>query len=175
MLPNAMKNLVLVGFMGSGKTSAGRLVAPRLGLRFVDMDEVIEQRQGRTIAQIFADQGEPFFRQLERDLVRELAAQQGLCIATGGGVVLDPDNCRDLAQTGIVICCWVDADTAYQRTRTSRHRPLLETDADRRAHLAALLARRAPLYRAIPLQVDTTHLSVEQLADALERLYRQRS
>lgn len=170
-----MKNLVLVGFMGSGKTAAGRLVAPRLGLKFVDMDDLIEQRQGRTIARIFSEQGEPFFRQLERDLVRELAAQQDLCIATGGGVVLDPGNLRAFERSGIVVCCWVDADTAYQRTKTARHRPLLETDTDRRARVAALLAQRAPLYRAIALQVDSSALTVEQQADALERLYRQRS
>jgi shikimate kinase len=170
-----MKNLVLVGFMGSGKTSAGKLVAARLGLKFVDMDELLEQRHGQTIAQIFATKGEPFFRRHERELARELAAQTGLCIATGGGVVLDPNNLRDLGRTGIVVCCWVEAAVAYERTKSTRHRPLLEADADRRHRLETLLQQRTPLYRAIPDQVDTSALTVEQQADAIERIYRERS
>src|SRR5437773_12176957 len=102
-----MKNLVLVGFMGSGKTSTGKLAAQRLGLTFVDMDDLIEERHNQTISKIFETKGEAFFREHERKLVRELVARQGHSIATGGGVVLDPNNIRDTARTGIVICCCV--------------------------------------------------------------------
>src|SRR5213593_1297251 len=116
-----MKNLVLVGFMGSGKTAAGKLAAQKLGLKFVDMDDLIEQRHNQSITQIFETKGEAFFREHERKLVRELAARQGHCIATGGGVVLDPNNLRDLGRTGIVICCWVDARVAYERTKDAKH------------------------------------------------------
>ena len=168
-----MKNLVLVGFMGSGKTSAGKLAAQRLGLEFVDMDAVIEQRTGQTIAQIFETKGEPHFRKLERALVGELAARDGLLIATGGGIVLNPDNIRDFSQTGVVICCWVDARVAYERTKHTKHRPLLESDADRGARIESLLKQREPQYRTIPLQLDTSALTVEQQADELVRIYRE--
>src|SRR5437870_3839361 len=144
-----MKNLVLVGFMGSGKTSAGKIAAQRLGLKFVDMDNLIEQRHNQTISRIFETKGEAFFREHERKLVRELAARQDHCIATGGGVVLDPNNLRDFGRTGVIICCWVDAPVAYERTKDAKHRPLLETGADRLAQIEALLRQREALYKAI--------------------------
>jgi shikimate kinase len=170
-----MKNLVLVGFMGSGKTSAGKLAAQQLGLAFVDMDAIIEDRLGQAIAEIFATRGEPYFRERERELAQELAARDGHVIATGGGVVLNPDNIRVLSQTGIVVCCWVDPRVVFERTRHTKHRPLLETDADRQARIAALLRQREPLYRAIPLQLDTSAMTVAQQADALVRIYQEQS
>jgi shikimate kinase len=168
-----MKNLVLVGFMGSGKTSAGKLAAQRLGLTFLDMDDLIEQRHNQTISEIFEIKGEAFFRQHERALVRELAARQDHCIATGGGVVLDPNNLRDFGRTGIIVCCWVDARVAYERTKHAKHRPLLESDPDRLAQIEALLHQRESLYKAIPNRIDTSAMSVEQQADEIIRIYRQ--
>jgi shikimate kinase len=170
-----MKNLVLVGFMGSGKTSAGKIVAHRLGLKFVDMDDLIEQRHNQTISKIFETKGEAFFREHERKLVRELAARQDHCIATGGGVVLDPNNLRDFARSGVVICCWVDAHVAYERTKHTKHRPLLEADADRLARIEALFRQRESRYLAIPLRIDTSSLTVEQQADELVRIYQEQS
>lgn len=168
-----MKNLVLVGFMGSGKTSAGQFAARQLAMEFLDTDAIIEQRLGLTIEQIFATKGEAFFRDRERELVQELAARDGLVIATGGGIVLNPDNIRDFSRTGLVVCCWVDPRVAFERTRHTKHRPLLEADSDRRARIQSLLRQRGPLYRATPLQVDTSNMTVEQQADALVRLYKQ--
>jgi len=159
--------------MGSGKTDAGKIAAKRLGMAFVDMDAIIETRVGQTIAQIFESKGEPFFREQERALVRELAAKTNQVIATGGGIVLDADNLRELERTGVVVCCWVDARVAYERTKHTRHRPLLETDADRLARIESLLRVREPLYNAIPLQIDTSAMSVEQQANELIRIYKQ--
>jgi shikimate kinase len=170
-----MKNLVLVGFMGSGKTSAGQLAAKRLGLKFVDMDDLIEQRQGRTISEIFETEGEVFFREHERNLARELASRPDQCIATGGGIVLDPDNLRDLSRNGVVICCWVEPRIAHERTKHAKHRPLLEADSDRLARIEALLQERESLYKAISNRIDTSAMTVDQQADAIERLYRERS
>src|SRR5579863_6561360 len=107
-----MKNLVLVGFMGSGKTDAGKLAAARLGMKFVDMDVMIERRHNQTISAIFETRGEAHFRKQERALVRELADEEDQVIATGGGIVLDANNLRDFGRTGVVICCWVDAGVA---------------------------------------------------------------
>jgi shikimate kinase len=171
-----MKNLVLVGFMGSGKTDAGKLAAARLGMKFVDMDEIIEQRHGQTISHIFETKGEPFFRQRERALVRELASGEGQVIATGGGVVLDPNNLRDFGRTGVVICCWVDAGVAHERTKHAKHRPLLEeADADRRTRIETLLRDRELLYKAIPLRIDTSAMTVEQQAGEIVRIYKQQT
>lgn len=170
-----MKNLVIVGFMGSGKSSAGRLAAQRLGLSFVDMDHLIEERLGQSIAKVFETHGEAFFRQHERALVQELAAQQDHVIATGGGVVLNPANIADFSRTGIVVCFWISPESAYERTKHAKHRPLLEADADRRARIESLLQHREPLYRAIPIQIDASQMTVTQQADALERIYRERN
>lgn len=170
-----MKNLVLVGFMGSGKTAAGKLAARRLGMKFADSDDLIEQRLGMKISQVFEQKGEPFFREHERAVVQDLAGRQDHVIATGGGVVLNPDNLRDFNATGVVVCCWVDARTAYERTKHTKHRPLLEADADRLTRIESLLKQREPLYRAIPLQVETSSLTVEQQADELVRIYQSQS
>ena len=169
-----MKNLVLVGFMGSGKTDAGKLAAARLGMKFVDMDDVIEQRHNQTISGIFETKGEAFFRQQERALVRELAAEEDQVIATGGGIVLDANNLRDFGRTGVVICCWVDAGVAHERTKHAKHRPLLEeADADRRTRIETLLRDRELLYKAIPLRIDTSAMTVEQQAGEIVRIYKQ--
>ena len=170
-----MKNLVLVGFMGSGKTSAGKLAAQRLGMKFLDMDDMIEQRHNQKISQIFQMKGEAFFRQQERSLVRELAAGEGRVIATGGGVVLDPNNLRDFGRMSVIICCWVDANVAYERTKDAKHRPLLGEGGDGLSRIEALLRERAFLYKAIPNRVDTSALSVEQQADEIVRIYKQQT
>ncbi len=166
-----MKNLVLVGFMGSGKTSAGKLAAQRLSMTFVDMDDVIEQRHGQTISEIFESKGEAFFRQHVRELVRELTTKQDQVIATGGGVVLDPNNIRDLGRKGVVICCWVDQRVAHERTKHAKRRPLLESDTDRLTRIESLLRQRESLYKAIPNRIDTSAMTVEQQADEIVRIY----
>ena len=166
-----MKNLVLVGFMGTGKTDIGRRAAARLGLRFSDTDQIIEQRTGRTIAQIFAKEGEARFRQWERELIKELASEQDRVIATGGGIVLDPNNVRDLARTGIVICLWAEPAALFRRTQHAKNRPLLE-EPDREKRLTELLQMRAPLYKAIPHRVDNTHTTVEQDVESVLAIYR---
>ena len=170
-----MKNLVLVGFMGSGKTDAGKLAAARLKMTFVDMDEIIEQRHGQTISQIFDTKGEAFFRLQERALVRELVDRQDRVIATGGGIVLNPNNLRDFSRTGIVICCWVDAKVAHERTKSTKHRPLLGGQTDRLARIETLLQEREQLYKAIPNRVDTSAMSVEQQTDEILRIYKQQA
>lgn len=160
------RNVILVGFMGTGKTAAGRLLARRLGREFVDMDALIEERQGRTIPEIFAKDGEPFFRRLERALVRELAAREDLVIAPGGGIVLDPDNVADFGATGVVICLRALPETILERVGGDTNRPLLQ-GGDKLARIRELLARRQPLYDAIPRWVETDGLSAAEVADRI--------
>lgn len=166
-----VKNIVLVGFMGTGKSRVGRLLAKRLGLDFVDMDALIEERQGKPIPRIFAEEGEPAFRRMERELVRELAAREGQVIACGGGIVLNPDNLADYAATGLVVCLSAAPDTILERVAHETHRPLL-AEGDKLQKIRDLLARRQPLYGAVPHQVPTDGLSAEDVAERILALRR---
>lgn len=167
-------NLVLVGFMGTGKSAVGRRAARRLGRMLVDMDALIEKRAGRTIPEIFRDSGEPCFRALEREAVRDLAAQRGLVVAAGGGVVLNPENPADLARTGVVVCLWADPDEILRRVGGDEHRPLLQAP-DRGERIAKLLEQRRPLYEAIPDRVDTTGRTADEVTDEVLRIFERRT
>ena len=171
-------NIVLTGFMGTGKTSVGRAVAARLGRPFLDMDAEIEARAGKTISTIFNEEGEAVFRRMEAELCRELSARQGLVIATGGGTLVDTaygaascgtpsygaENRRRMMASGPLFCLWCDVDVLLRRLAPAQDRPLLDVD-DRRAEIEALLSRRRVAYAALPRQIDTTDLSVDEVAD----------
>jgi len=164
-----MRNLVLTGFMGTGKTSVGRLVAERLGRPFVDMDALVEVRAGKPITRIFAEEGEPHFRAIEAALCRELSERSGLVIATGGGALIDPENRAVMAERGILVCLRADAEAVLSRVGSSTDRPLLQS-ADPQAAIARLLASREEAYAAIPWQVNTTGRSLEEIAEAVAGL-----
>lgn len=166
----AERNLVLTGFMGTGKTTVGRGVAQRLGRPFVDMDAVIAERAGRTIPEIFRELGEGAFRQLERALCEELAARQGLVIATGGGALVDPLNRDALARSGILICLDCAASGLVQRLRGAEDRPMLWGD-DPERRLDELLAARQAAYARIPHHLDTTDLALEAVIEAVVARY----
>lgn len=165
-------NIILTGFMGTGKTAVGQAVAERLGRWFVDMDAVIERRAGKPVSAIFARDGEAAFRQMEAALCRELAAEQSLVIATGGGALVPEANRTALAESGPVICLHASADTILARLGEAADRPLL-AGPDRRARVEALLAQRAAAYAAMPHHIDTDGLAVDQVADRVIRLARQ--
>lgn len=159
------QNIILTGFMGTGKSTVGRLVAAELGREFVDMDTLIEQREGRPIRQIFAESGEAYFRQLEAGLCRELAQQEGLVIATGGGALVAEVNLRVMESSGLVICLDCDPAVLWQRIGQSEDRPMLAArDETRFARLAALLEQRAAAYGRIKHHLDVTHLSPAEAA-----------
>lgn len=169
-IPASSANIVLVGFMGTGKSAVGRRLAGRLGRRFVDMDGVLETRAGKSITRIFAEEGEPYFRRLERSLVQELAQEQNLVIACGGGVVLNPDNLSDFGRSGLVVCLTAAPDEILRRVGASQHRPLLQ-DGDKSARIRDLLKTRQPLYAAIPCQIDTTGLAPDDVADKVWNVF----
>lgn len=163
-------NLVLTGFMGTGKSTVGREVARRLARPFVDMDAEIAARAGKSIPEIFAEDGEPTFRALEAELCAELSARRGLVIATGGGALVDPENRARMLAAGTVVCLTGDLEALLERTRADvEERPLLE-GADARARASHLMTTRSEAYRAIPWQVDTTDRSVAEVADVVEAL-----
>ena len=156
-------NLILVGMMGSGKTTIGRALARHLGKTFVDTDEEITKRTGVTIPHIFDVEGEAGFRQRESAILRELTGRDNVVISTGGGVVLDEQNRALLRQHGIVIYLKAGIQDLWQRTRHDRNRPLLQTE-DPYARLKELLQLRDPLYREV---ADIVIHSSKQSANAL--------
>jgi shikimate kinase len=165
------RNIFLVGLMGAGKTSVGRLLAKRLGKRFVDADHELEARTGVPISVIFEIEGEAGFREREAHVVDGVTGLEDIVLATGGGAVLRPDNRRCLATRGFVIYLHAQPRDLWQRTRHDKGRPLLQT-VDPLARLQELYAARDPLYReAADLVVDTGRQSVATLvAQLLVRL-----
>lgn len=158
-----MDNIILIGFMGTGKSTVGRLLAEKLGMRFVDMDQLIEERERRSISEIFAVDGEQHFRALESDLVRELALESGLVIATGGGVVLDPRNIETFERCGLVVCLNASPETILARVESDNCRPLLE-HGDKLARIESMLDSRASHYAQVEHQIDTDGLKPESIA-----------
>ena len=158
--------------MGTGKSTVAQILAQRLGRSVLEMDAVLEQRAGKPISTIFAEEGEPHFRQIERALVQELAAQRGLVISCGGGVVLNPDNVRDLSATGLVVCLTATPEVILQRVAAATHRPLLE-GGDKARKILDLLAKRQPLYNAVPHRINTSRHTPAEIADLVLALFRQ--
>ena len=157
-------NLIITGFMGTGKTAVGREVAQRLGREFIDMDALIEAREGMKAAEIFRQRGEAYFRCLEAALCRELATRSGLVIATGGGALIPETNRELLSASGVVICLTASPDDILSRLEGTEERPLLNVP-NPRGRIAMLFAERSKAYQHIPLHVDTTGLNVAQVAD----------
>jgi len=164
------RNLILTGFMGTGKSTVGRAVAEHLGLCFVDMDEVIVQRMGKSIPDIFAQMGEGAFRTIERALCLELAQQQNLVIATGGGALVDELNAQALARTGMLVCLDCASGEIVQRIGADPNRPMLQGD-DPQRRVEALLQARQAAYGRIPYHIDTTRLTPDEAAAAVTALY----
>jgi len=164
-------NVFLVGLMGAGKTTVGRLLARRLKLRFFDSDHEIERRCGVKIPLIFEIEGEPGFRGREEQVIAELAALQGIVLATGGGAVVAEENRRRLAAGGTVVYLSARPEDLLERVRQDRNRPLLATP-DPLQRLCELHAERDPLYRSIAdLVVETGAQSVQTLTrELLDRL-----
>ncbi len=156
-------NLALIGFMGTGKSSVGRLAASLLHFTFLDTDHVIEARAGRSIADIFQQDGEPAFRELERHVVEELTLRTKTVISTGGGLPLNEANLVSLKTHALVVCLWASPETVYERVRGADHRPLLN-DPDPQARIRELLAVREPFYRQADVLVSTEMRSVRDVA-----------
>jgi len=162
--------IILTGFMGTGKSTVGEEVARQLGWPFVDMDALIEAREGRSIRRIFDEAGEAHFRQLEAALCREVAGWRERVVATGGGTLVNPENLSLLASRHLVICLDCHPDVLWARLAAAEDRPMLDA-GDRRARLLALLSARQPAYARIPHHVDTTHRSPAEVAEAVLSLW----
>ena len=161
------QNIFLVGLMGAGKTTVGRLLAKRLGMRFVDSDHEIEARTGATISWIFEIEGEESFRRREVETIRDLTGRSGVVLATGGGAVIHPENRKHLKARGTVIYLRASVNNILQRTMHDKSRPLLQTE-NRKEKLEELARQRDPLYREVAdIIVDTGRPNVHAMVQSI--------
>jgi shikimate kinase len=146
--------------MGTGKTSVGKLLAKKTKRQFVDLDELIQLREKRLIADIFAKDGEPYFRRIEKQVLKEVAKEKKFVVACGGGIVINEENIRIMKETGIIICLSTKPEAILERTFASKLRPLLNV-ANPKKQIELLLKLRAPYYALEYKAIDTTKLSIK--------------
>jgi shikimate kinase len=169
-----MTIVVLTGMMGSGKTSVGERLAVRLDATFVDTDVLVERAEGRSVAAIFARDGEAAFRAAEKRAIREALALPRAVVATGGGAIVDPENLATLRAAAPIVCLTARPDVLLARARAAGPtRPLLQ-DADPAARLAALLAARAPAYARADLTIDTSTRALDDVVAEVLAFLRRR-
>lgn len=160
-----MKNIVLIGFMGTGKTSIGRILAKRLDRPLIDTDAQIEQDQGKKISEIFAEVGEEGFRKIEQETIEKVSCREGVIISTGGGSVLRKANVKALRRNGIVIALTASPEVILERVSRKKTRPLLERP-DRDVFVRNLMEERKPFYH------EAAHLIIDTSGNALHEVTR---
>ncbi len=155
------KNIILTGFMGVGKTSIGTRLARDLGYTFVDTDELIEADQKTTITEIFAQKGEPYFRDVETRIIQTVLENGNQVVSTGGGAVIRDENREVFKEAGLVVCLTARPEVIYERIKHETHRPLLKVP-DPMARIRDLLESRATFYGQADLIIDTSEKSVDE-------------
>ena len=159
------RNIIITGFMGTGKSTVGKQLAEALSRPFVDTDAVIVEQAGKPISRIFAEDGEAVFRHYERRVCRFYAGQSGYVIATGGGMLIDPENRQVMMASGLVVCLTASKEAIAQRLQHETGRPLFSSDWER------LYEARREAYEAIPHQIDTSALSPDEVAEEVMKLW----
>ncbi|MGC8976573.1 MAG: shikimate kinase [Candidatus Ratteibacteria bacterium] len=164
------KNIVLIGFMGTGKTEVGKLLAERLNMTFIDTDKLIEEREKDRIARIFQVKGEDYFRKVEEEVIEEVSNCENCVIATGGGSVIREKNYNNLKKNGILICLSATPEEIYRRTLPKKDRPLLMKSKNVIETIKELLEMRKPYYQKADYTVDTTKKKIEKVVDEIMEL-----
>lgn len=152
--------------MGTGKTAVGKELSRRLNLDFVDIDKMISEKEKRSINEIFAVNGEPYFRKIEKETLQEISNQKGQIVSCGGGIVLDSDNITVMKQTGKMIALCARIDIILERTKNNANRPLLNV-ANPKEKITELLERRKPYYLKADFTIDTSDLSVKEVVEKI--------
>lgn len=161
-----MKNIVIVGFMGTGKTVVAKGLAEKLNRDFLELDGIIEGKEGMSIREIFEKKGEAYFRKIEKEAVKEAAKKQGLVISAGGGAIIDEENFRNLKRNGTIICLEASPDVILKRTKGNTCRPLLNV-GDPKKRIEELLKKRKPYYKKVDFRIDTDNLKIEQVVEKI--------
>ena len=164
------KNIVLIGLMGSGKTTIGKKVAEKLNMKFVDTDELIVQKAKKSIKQIFADDGELFFRDLESEVIEEASRQENIVISTGGGAVLREENIDNLKKNGILFHLFAPAEELFERIKDDTERPLINTESPIET-LKIIQARREIFYNQADFKIITSEKTPDETADEIINLF----
>lgn len=165
-------NIYLVGFMGTGKTAVAKRLAERLGMNYVEMDEVIEKKEAKSINDIFREDGEQYFRQLEKNLIEELATKKNQVVSAGGGVVINPANIDKMKASGVIICLEASVDIIYERVKLDASRPLLQVE-DPRGKIRELLESRKQHYDKSDYNIDTSDKNIEEVVDEIIKIAEQ--
>ena len=161
-----IQNIALIGFMGTGKSSVGQMLAANLHFSFLDTDHELERRAGKSISEIFAQDGEPAFREWEGLIVQDLTQRKKTIISTGGGLPANDVNLASLKTHALVVCLWASEEKIWERVRNQSHRPLLH-DPDPVAKIHSLLAARKPFYQQADILVNTEMRSVREVAQQI--------
>ena len=169
-----MRNIVLVGFMGTGKTSVGQKLSARLQMPIIDTDDIIGADSGMAISDIFARYGESHFRDLETEAVHKAATLENHVISTGGGVVLRESNLEMLKRNGFVFCLTATPEEIWRRVGSETHRPLLQ-GPNPLAKIEQMLIDRRPFYAHADYEIPTTGLSIKAVADKIVEIFQQNS
>jgi shikimate kinase len=164
-------NIALIGFMGSGKSSVGRMLAAQLKFEFMDTDDLIERRAGRTITEIFDRDGEARFRQFERELVEQMVSWRRKVISTGGGLGASQENLISLKHHSLVVCLWASPEQIWRRVSRQSHRPLLH-DPDPLMKIQTLLAIRRPFYVQADVLISSDNRSVREVTSHILHEFR---
>ncbi len=161
-------NIALIGFMGTGKTAVGKVLAEKLGRKFVELDSLIEQKARKSIPQIFQQDGEPAFRELEIEITKEISTGKNLVIACGGGTVLNKINIDRLKSSSVIVCLTASPNIILKRTMSDGEgRPLLNV-SDRASEIRGLLKFRKPFYeRAADIRINTSKLDIDSVAEQI--------
>ena len=172
-----MKNIVLVGFMGTGKTTVGRLIAQDLNRQFITTDDLIEKKAHMSINDIFEKKGEEGFRELEREVIKEISKDEDSIVDAGGGVVMNEDNVKDLKENGIIFCLNATPKEILRRTEKYKHRPLLNRlkiatqIGNQLVEIKRLLKEREEYYKRADYQIDTNGKSITEVSREIIEIY----
>lgn len=164
------RNLILIGMMGTGKSTVGALLAEKLGYCMVDLDAELERREGRTIPDIFANEGEAYFRDAETAVLHKVLEDSGQVVATGGGAVLREGNCRAMLNNGYVVALSAQAESIVERVRSSADRPLLAGDVEGRVR--KIMEERKDAYSFAHVTIDTTGVGAGEVVELILARYR---
>ncbi len=162
-------NLILIGFMGSGKSLTSQWLAKKMGKTCLSSDRLIEKREGKSIADIFKECGEEYFRKVEHEVISEISQKNDIVLDCGGGVVLNPENMVLLKNSGTVIYLYASPEIIHQRTKHKSHRPLLNVK-DPLAQIKKLLEQRKLFYASADYEIDTDHKTIEMVGKEIMEL-----